>query len=294
MTRRLLAALGVLVLFTSSAHAINHTTDYKTNMDNYRVCADTPLDTCEYEDIVSPSKFFLPHGTTTTLVHRDDGTVQLRIDAAGIVTDTNVTYTCSAEPFPCVGNRCVGGRNSGALCSPTICIGGSNHGSSCSGSSACPSGTCTGGDTCSTNLCHGGLQDGGFCGSPGDLSCESVANSSGWSVVFRGNVPSVTFETAPTYHYRLIGDGSAGCLKVCTFTLGSTGAINSSGLSCSTTGTCGTVDSFHHVELRDPDDEVVAVPAIGAAETPWHLWAVEGDPAMKGDCSRPANAGFCP
>ena len=80
-----LAAAIAMMTAASVAHAINHTSDYKTNMDNYRTCTDPLLDTCDFEEVLSPSKFYLPDGTTTTVIDKDDGTVQLRIDSGGIL-----------------------------------------------------------------------------------------------------------------------------------------------------------------------------------------------------------------
>jgi hypothetical protein len=85
-------------------------------------------------------------------------------------------------------------------------------------------------------------------------------------------------------------------MKVCLFSLGSTGAINSAGLSCSTTGSQGycEVETFHYVELRDPDGEIVAIPTAGVARLDGDNVTVGGDPARIGDCSRPSNAALCP
>lgn len=288
MDGRVPAALCVLGLLTSPAHAINHTNEYKTNMGNYRTCTDPVLGTCAFDEIQAPSKFYLPNNTTTTVVHENDGTVQLRIDAGGILTDTNVTYACSGEPFSCVGNQCVGGKFPGIACTPSLCIGGANHGGSCTSSSACPGGACTGGNTCTSNVCHGGLRDGLLCGYLGDPTCESVANSSGWSLVFRGNNGSAVFDSA--WHAIVLGDGTTGLMEVCDFTLNGSGAINDSDLDCE-----GSLpQGVHHVEILDPDGDVVAIPTMGPALLPFDTWTVEGDPARIGDCSRAANAGFCP
>lgn len=296
MDGRLAAAAVVVALSIGvgaiPAHAISHTTDYKTNMDNYRTCTDPVLGTCDFDKVLSPSKFYLPNATTTTVIHKDDGTVQLRVDAGGILTDTGISYDCNDRVFPCTANLCVGGPHNNQGCTPNRCLGGSNEGGVCSNASACPGGTCTGGASCVAQVCLDGPRKNLACNGPTDLACTSVVNTSGWNVVFRGNYSGVNY-VSPNWHYRLYGDGDAGCMKVCPFSLGSTGAINSAGLSCTITGSCG-VDSFHAVEIRDPDDEILAIPTAGPAKTDHSGWPVEGDPAVVGDCSRPSNAAFCP
>ncbi len=289
-----LATAITMVAATSAAHAITHTGDYKTNMGNYRTCTDPLLDTCDYADVLSPSLFYLPAGTTTTVIYKDDTTVQLRIDAGGILTDDGISYTCSLEPFPCIAAKCSGGRHHNESCVATTCVGGTNNGGACSAASACPGGACTGGAAnCSSNVCHGGLRDGELCGESSDPACTSVVSTSGWSVVFRGNFSTSSFQS-PNWHYRLRGDDTDGCMKVCSFSLGATGAINTSGLSCSLTPSCGGLETFHYVELRDPNGEIVAIPTVGPATLVNGLVAVEGDPAKTGDCSHPANPTYCP
>jgi hypothetical protein len=298
MDRRLTAATLALALgaIPVPTHAINHTTDYKTNMDNYRVCTDPTLGSCDFDEVLSPSKFYLPNGTTTTVICKDDGTVQLRIDSGGILTDEGVSYGCGDRLFPCTGGFCVGGPHNGSACTVNRCMGGSNDGGVCSTDTACPGGgTCTGGASCVGQVCLDGPRENFSCNSPGDLACTNVANTSDWTVVFRGNRSSISYPPPYTqWHYHLYGDDDSGCMRVCSFSLGSTGAINSSGLSCTTTGSSCGVDSFHAVELRDPDGEIVAIPKAGAARTDVSGWPVEGDPAVVGDCSRPSNAAFCP
>ena len=285
------AAVAALVGATT-ARAISHTTDYKTNIGNYRTCTDPLLDACDYAATLSPSKYYLPSGTTTTVVHKDDGTVQLRIDAGGILTDSGISYACQDELFRCVASACEDGPREGNFCTANRCFGGGNDGAICSNPSACPGGDCTGGASCVAPTCQGGPRDNKECGT-GKPACTDVADSTGWSVVFRGNYAGSTYQ-APDWHFHLRGDGEDGCIKACSFSLGSTGAINSAGLSCSVTGVCGAVETFHYVELRDPDGEIVGIPTVGPALLVSDSFAVEGDPAKVGDCSRPSNAAYCP
>lgn len=300
MSRKSTAALFAIAMATTMggrlAHAISHTSDYRTNMNNYRTCTDPLLETCTYEEILSPSKFYLPHGTTTTVIHKDDGTVQLRIDAGGILTDTGISYPCGDRTYPCSAPTgvCVGGVHPGTGCTRNRCLGGSNDGASCAVDSQCPGATCTAGASCTSHVCLDGPRDGFSCGGGSDLACTNVANTSGWSVVFRGNQSSFQSNGDTTYTNKLVGDGDVGCMKACSFSLGSTGAINSSGLSCSLTSTCGLLDAFHYVEIRDPDGAILAIPTVGAATLPYDWLVEEGDPARTGDCSRPSNAAFCP
>lgn len=296
MQTRFAVALTVAVAAMVTAHpayAINHATEYKTNMGNYRTCTDPLLDSCEYADTLSPSKFYLPSGTTTTVIHKDDGTVQLRIDSGGLLTDTGISYDCVEQLYPCVSGHCVGGHNNGFTCTANRCHGGSNAGATCTVDSQCPGGTCSDGSACSAFGCDGGPRDALECSYTGNPTCTSVAGTSGWSVVFRGNYAAFNY-VAPSWHFFLRGDDDDGCIKACSFTLSSSGAINSTGLSCSTTGTCGGVEAFHYVELRDPDGEIVAIPGVGPALIVPGYLAVEGDPAQVGDCSRPSNAANCP
>jgi hypothetical protein len=288
-----LLVAGATLLGAPLAHAINHTSDYKTNMQNYRTCTDPLLSTCAFPDVISPSKFYLAAVYTTTVIHKDDGTVQLRIDAGGIATDTDVSYPCQDEVFPCNGTTCTAGPRQGSGCTINRCIGGSNNGGVCSTSSACPGGSCTGGASCVAPTCQGGPRDNKECAGT-QPACTSVASTAGWSVVFRGNRTGFSFTPSPPwYHYQLKGDDSSGCMKVCPFSLDSTGAINSAGLTCTTSGDCGSSgpDVFHAVELRDLDDELLAIPGIGGATV--DNIGVEGDPAKAGDCVRDPNRSVC-
>lgn len=284
----LVATMLATALAASPAPAINHTTDYRTNMGNYRTCTDPLLDTCDFPEALSPSKYYLPNNTTTTVILKDDSTVQLRIDAGGILSDANVSYPCDSTLFECLNSKCSPTSPDPTKgCMQNRCFGGTNNNSPCSNSSACPGGTCTGGDACVWQTCQSGPRIGKVCGGSAP-ACTSVADSTGWSVVFRGNAGSGYYTNA--WHSRILGDGEDGLMKVCTFSLGSTGAINSTGLTC--TGTQAEV--FDYVELRDPDGEIVAIPTVGPALLPFDSWTVEGDPARVGDCSRPSNAAFCP
>lgn len=296
MDRRLAAAFAsgiVAIAVASAAYAINHTSDYKTNMGNYRTCTDPLLDSCDYAETLSPSKYYLPAGTTTTVIHKDDGTVQLRIDAGGLLTDSGISYSCVDESFRCIASACDDGPRKGNFCTANRCFGGSNDGAQCTVSSACPGGACTGGAACVAPTCQGGPRDNKECGGTFP-ACTNVADSTGWSVVFRGNYSAYTYQAPSGWHFHLRGDGEDGCIKACSFSLGSTGAINSTGLTCNTTGTCGALETFHYVEMRDPEGEIVAIPTVGPALIVNDLVAIEGDPAKVGDCSRPSNAAFCP
>lgn len=296
MNMRFAAALTALVAalgFDHPAHAINHASEYKTNMANYRTCTDPLLDACGYVDALSPSKFYLASGTTTTVVHKDDGTVQLRIDSGGLLTDTGLNYACAEQLYPCVGGKCVGGHNHGFTCTPNRCDGGPNDEAPCNGQPDCPEGTCSDGSACSAFACQGGARDDLECSYAGNPACTSVAGTSGWSIVFRGNNAGWQY-LPPSWRFLLRGDDDDGCIKACSFALNANGAINSNGLTCSTTGTCGGVEAFHYVELRDPDGEIVAIPGTGPAMIVPGYLAVEGDPAQVGDCGRPSNAAKCP
>ena len=99
--------------------------------------------------------------------------------------------------------------------------------------------------------------------------------------MFRGNRSGVKY-VSPSWHYRLFGDGASGCMKVCAFSLGSTGAINSNGLTCSVTGSGCGIDSFHAVEIRDPDGEILAIPTAGPAKTDHSGRPVEGHRCRRG------------
>lgn len=281
-------ATAMTTVLAVSAHAITHTSDYKTNMGNYRTCTDPLLETCDFPEVLSPSKYYLPNNTTTTAIHKDDGTVQLRIDAGGILSDANVTYPCEGELFECTSGHCsTTSPDSGKGCTINRCYGGTNHGGPCGTASACPGGTCTASDACVWNLCQSGPRVDKKCGGV-EPACTSVADSVGWTVVFRGNQGSAYYTSQ--WHARVLGDGANGLMKVCDFELNGSGAVNESDLDC----IGSDPESIHHVEILDPDGEIVAIPTIGPALLPFDTWTVEGDPARVGDCSRPSNAGFCP
>jgi hypothetical protein len=104
-----LVVLAVSLLLAGVAHAINHTSDYSANMGNYRTCTSPLLETCGAAEVISPSNYHLGDGTKTTVIHKSDGTVQLRIDAGAIVTDTDISYACDDELFACVSSACAAG-----------------------------------------------------------------------------------------------------------------------------------------------------------------------------------------
>lgn len=267
-------------LIGAPAYAITHASDYASNMGNYRTCTDPLLETCGASEVISPSNYHLADGTKTTIIHKSDGTVQLRIDAGAVVADTDISYACDDELFECVSNECAAGPREDDFCNPNRCMGGTNHFGTCTTASACPGGSCTGGASCVAPVCQGGLRDGKACGGS-EPACTSTADTIGWNVVFRGN-RSERISQWPNHVFELRGDGSAGCMKVCGFSLDGNGAINSNGLSCSTTGPCGALDTFHHVEILDPDDEVLAIPTVGNAEVETGTM-IDGDPARVGD-----------
>jgi hypothetical protein len=286
-----LAAVFAVGAAVVPAHAITHTQDLKTNMKNYRTCTDPLLATCTFPDVVSPSKYFLAKGTTTTVVRQADGTVQLKMDADAIGTDSWVSYPCANELYQCTNSRCADGPAKNTACTADRCFGGANHMGACSGASACPGGTCTGGSTCIRSTCQGGLRDDKECGGT-QPSCTSTRDTTGWSVVFRGNQSAAYYDaTLGRLSFELLGDGEAGCMKVCLFSLGSTGAINSSGLSCTSSGACSPIEAFHHVEITDPDGTVMAVPGVGPAEVFMGLGV--RDPAVVGDCDHNPSQDEC-
>jgi hypothetical protein len=71
---------------------------------------------------------------------------------------------CSGGPGICGGRRCQNGTENGKPCS--VCIGGTNHGATCSVQSQCPSGACSLG-------CAGG----GSCGRPGEATQPNVCQN---------------------------------------------------------------------------------------------------------------------
>lgn len=151
-----------------------------------------------------------------------------------------------------------------------------------------------GGATCVAPTCTGGPRAHKKCGGV-EPACTNVADSTGWSVVFRGN-QSWAENVSGNVRPYLQGDGDSGCMKVCDFNLNSSGAINGNTFSCSLSGPCSAVETFHHVEIRDPNDEIVGIPTIGNAVMNFDGAGgfLPGDPARVGDCSRAANAAYCP
>lgn len=295
MRKHWMFCLGLLSFTTianTAAHAINHTDDYETNIGNYRTCTSPLLDSCSYADILSPSLYYFANNTKTTVIAKANGDVQLRIDSGSLLHDTNVSYSCLDQTFACVSGTCTGPKAPTA-CTVNRCIGGTNDGGVCSSSTACPGGACTGGASCVVPACQGGPRDDKECGGA-HPACTSVANSTGWSVVFRGN-QNWAESTPDGLRPYLRGDGDSGCMKVCPFDLNGSGAINSNKLnSCSNSGPCGGVETFHHVEIRDPQGEIVGIPTLGPALTPLDYWFQPGDPARVGDCNRAANDPYCP
>jgi len=298
-TRDFVSFASVVLALASASPtlAITHTNDYKANFQNYRTCTDPPLSTCGYADVLSPSKFYLPGNAKSTVIHTDTGTVQLRIDAGGILTDNGVSYDCVNELFQCSGGKCTAGPNKDLSCIVDSCFGGSNHGAGCSTNSQCPGGSCTGSTSCTAPTCQGGPRDDKRCGA-GNPACTSTADTSGWSVVFRGNRAywHYVFDPLPVkIYFQLQGDGDTGCMKVCPFSLDSNGAINSSGLTCSASGDCtGAIQDFFAVELRDPDDEILGIPGAGPAYIQPPGGMQDHDPAQYGDCNRSPLPADCP
>ncbi len=291
---RMITMALLVIAYSTPAHSFTHVNNYETNIGNYRTCTDPLLETCSYAEILSPSLYYLPHGTKTSVIGKSDGTVQVRIDSGGVLHDAGVTYPCTDETFTCNGSTCTEGPKTGTGCTINRCIGGSNDGLFCDHASLCPGGSCTGGASCVAPTCQGGPRDNKECGGT-QLACTNVANSTGWSVVMRGNYQWIENDSG-NVRPHLLGDGPSGCMKVCDFSLNSSGAINGYTNTCSVSGDCSGLETFHHVEIRDPNGEVVGIPTIGNAVLPWDGAGgyLPGDPARVGDCSRASNAAYCP
>src|SRR5262249_6324304 len=134
--------------------------------------------------------------------------------------DAGISYACQNETFRCsapTGGTCVDGPNMGTGCSQDRCYGGSNNGAVCTTATQCPGGACTGGATCVAPTCAEGPRAHKKCGGV-EPACTSVADSTGWSVVFRGNYNYAENISGNIRPY-LQGDGDSGCMKVCDFNL---------------------------------------------------------------------------
>lgn len=291
-TRAKIAALGIAAAVASagSAYAISHVSDYKTNLQNYRACSIDELGTCDYGEVVSPSKYHLNNGATFTVIYENDNDVQVRFDAETISLDSDTNYTCANELYNCAGSACSGlpaGAPAGTCGIKDRCWGGTNHGGLCS--AGCPGGACTASSTCYRETCQTGPRDGKYCGS-GALLCNSTAGYQNFKLIFAGNKSGVQYVFPPgNIQYQLEGNGAEGCRKTCTFSLGTTSdsTINTSNLSgCVDSGDCSTspLEAIHSVYLLDPDGEVLAVPGIGPATL--SPTAANGDPVKNGDCNR--------
>jgi hypothetical protein len=277
--RRIVIAVGSVTWMLATATlgaAFTHVTEYSTNLDNYRVCAgDEPLGTCAYEDVRSPSVYHLTNGTKGTLVYT--GTVaKVRIDA--IELDTNhPAYPCVTQSYHCV-------PSSGGTC-PKKCEGPRGEGTNppCCATDA----------ECQALACDGGPQDDRGClaPAPAPAECRKVDDSRHWSAVFRGNDAEYECPVGVPCPFLLRGDDDSGCMVVCDFTLESagsatSGSVNNSSVSCQTTGACWYTPAFNHVEIRDPEGNVVAIPKWGNAKIIEGFPSQSDDPAKIGDACR--------
>jgi hypothetical protein len=248
--------------------AFNHVTDYSTNLDNYRYCSGgDPLATCSYDNTRAPSAFHLTRNSKASLSY-NNGIAKLRIDSLEVDT--------THKPWPCVSQSYSCGTSGGGGCqSGKVCQAGPSTASCCVTDADCGAVACNGGpqhDTACTN----------------DASCEKIDGSKHWTAVFRGNQASfVTGQPLPI-PFLLRGDDETGCMMACDFTIetaGSTaiGTVNSNGLTCQMSGDCMMVPTFHHVEIIDPDGQVMAIPAWGTAQIVEGFPMTKGDPAKVGD-----------
>ena len=300
------ATVAAALVSAGSAHAVTHTTDYKTNIANYRICDPIELDSCEFADVLSPSQYYLADGKKITVIYTDAGVVQMKIDAATIKLDDYISYSCANENFTCKetnANYCDAppGGNQTQSCVRNRCTGGTNAGAACTVDSQCPGGgECSGSTNCVYQVCQDGPQDGHFCGTGGGtVSCTSTNNVPNFTVRITGNETGGHLVWSSVLYY-LRGNVSTGegCVLTCDVDLGSDGSINSSALSCASTGDCTTapIETIHSVELLDPTGAILGISGVGPARLTDFSGPVtnSGDPAMHGDCIRNPSQNPCP
>jgi hypothetical protein len=268
-TRSLVAVPLVLLLAVAPpARAFNNVSSYSANFDNFRYCASPSpaLGTCDNSLARSPSQYYLESGATSSVLVNSNGTVKLRIDTLKL--DTGLTFACqSLNTATCVSGVCQGAPRQGTVCSADA--------------------------QCWGPACSGGPRDRMLCGT-GLPACTSLDGSPGWALRFRGNAPAQQW--SPSIQFLLLGSGDGlGCTKTCPFTLTndstpSVGSINSDGLSCTTSGDCGSIvglvlpTNLQSVELVDPQGEVFGIPTLGTAGVVNN--ANTPDPAVFGDACR--------
>jgi hypothetical protein len=248
------------------AHSAPLNSHYETDLDNYRVCAPDEdgnvLGTCSFDDVRSPSKYYLNHDTQGSISY--NGTVvKLRINDIRI--DEGTSFACENETVPCVDNIC---PITGAFC---------------------------GGPTCTAPACQGGPKDGKNCNpSSPDTVCKNLDNVAHFGdVVFQTNYAG--FELVSGFPFKLYGDASSpgtGCTKICAFgTLNdsspSTGKVDSNSLTCELVGDCSQEQGFHRVTVVDVEGNTLAIPSVGKAFI--LTIGYEGDPAALGDACRGAS-----
>ncbi len=301
-SRRLqeLVLVGAMLVVPSSAFAVSHANEIRTNMENYRICVDPKLGTCLYDNQRSPSEYHIPDGNKVSVYLKSDGKVDVKMDAIAI--DSGLSYACATEGYPCVGGFCDGGPDDGTACAPDECFGGANHGAVCSVPSECPGGVCAG-DTCFDVTCQGGPLDDTRC-TTAATDCNDFLNtvptpdaiSTGWEVVFRGNAETkqlVTFNNVVFNIVELQGgstDIGDGCVKRCPFEVDNSGE-DLANIVCSTEGDCSGVKAFHSIEIVDPQGKTMAVPTLGTATIAGASGSIgtpadPGDPAKYGDACR--------
>jgi hypothetical protein len=278
MRRLMIAVAGAICVLgqASSGSAVTHVSELSTNLDNYRVCAgDSPLDTCAYADVRSPSVYHLTNNTKGTVVYNGT-TAKIRIDSIELDTRhpnyscVSQSYTCSADnASPCT-KKCKGPR--GDLPYPSSC--------------------CATDADCQAVACNGGPQDDRACSTAND--CLKLDDSRHWNVVLRGNENAYTCPSGPPCQFQLHGDADGtGCMIACDFTLDvagspTIGSVNNNSVSCQMSGDCWYTPNFHHVEIVDPDGNVVAIPKVGNV-TIYENFLSSDDPAKFGDACRTQN-----
>jgi hypothetical protein len=314
--QRLVLAAAVL-LAPRAALAVTHTTQISTNMENYRVCADPTLGTCTYDEIRSPSEYYIPDGNKISVYLKSDGKVDIKSDALSIDSGLPAA-ACSYEDYACVASQCADGPFKAKPCSYTTCIGGPNSGGSCAagGPSACPGGFCRG-NVCGDYTCQGGPQDNRRClQAYATTDCNDFFDdhvgadylgtafpgaSQGWYVLFRGNTQALVFDYNGGVLYNvdelqgatnppLNPNMGPGCLMKCPFGVDNTGS-NTANITCTTEGDCTSVKLFHSIEILDPQGHTMAVSALGTATITRAAGTIgtqgdTGDPAKYGDACR--------
>ncbi len=271
MNRAMIAAASVIWMLAnaSTGAALTHTSDYTSNLDNYRVCTgDQPLETCGYDDVRAPSLYHLTNGTKGTVVYT--GTVaKIRIDSLEL--DTNhPSWQCVSQSYPCVSGTCgATGKN---------CQAGPKQGDCCSSNA-----------DCTALACDGGPLDDAAC--TAHSKCVELDGSKNWSVVLRGNNAAYECSGGIPCSFELQGDGATGCIVACDFALdvagsATIGSVNLNSVSCQMSGDCWYTPSFHHAEILDPDGNVLAIPSVGNAKVIQGYPSDDDDPAKIGDACR--------